>query len=66
QSIDARSSHPNQNFFPANTASQRRLPGPSSVPAFGEAVFRQTNKQTQQQNSPHPRFFLNFVENPGK
>ncbi|WP_211659367.1 hypothetical protein, partial [Paracoccus indicus] len=39
--------NPNQNFSPVNRAFQRRLPGPSSVPAFGEAVFRQRLRQTQ-------------------
>ncbi|WP_162799040.1 hypothetical protein, partial [Paracoccus indicus] len=39
--------NPNQNFTPVSRASQHRLPGPSSVPAFGEAVFRQTEPETQ-------------------
>ncbi|WP_218062320.1 hypothetical protein, partial [Paracoccus haeundaensis] len=39
-----------QNVSRSNRASQRRLPGPSSVPAFGEAVFRPENKCTQQEN----------------
>lgn len=39
-----------QNVSRSNRASQHRLPGPSSVPAFGEAVFRPENKYTQQEN----------------
>ena len=39
-----------QNVSRSNRASQHRLPGPSSVPAFGEAVFRPENKCTQQEN----------------
>ena len=39
-----------QNVSRSNRASQHRLPGPSSVPAFGEAVFRPRAKHAQQQN----------------
>ncbi|WP_405403569.1 hypothetical protein, partial [Paracoccus sp. Ld10] len=36
-----------QNVSRSNRASQHRLPGPSSVPAFGEAVFRPSNPNPQ-------------------
>ncbi|MCG6112797.1 MAG: hypothetical protein MEQ74_11525, partial [Paracoccus sp.] len=36
-----------QNVPRSNRASQHRLPGPSSVPAFGEAVFRPSRRRTQ-------------------
>ncbi|MFN3275751.1 MAG: hypothetical protein ACK41U_13900, partial [Paracoccus sp. (in: a-proteobacteria)] len=46
QSLDAPSGHPSQNSSRSNRTAAR-LPGPSSVPAFGEAVFRPQRRETQ-------------------
>ncbi|WP_211242281.1 hypothetical protein, partial [Paracoccus gahaiensis] len=52
--LDASPGHPFPNFTPVSQKrlAALRLPGPSSVPAFGEAVFRPGVGSPQQENAP--------------